>query len=82
MYYTRTIGLMEVGMAIWILSGFRPRLSAILQILTIGTMNILEFVLAPDLLLWGRANAFFALLFIILIYYNEFSLNKKPVEQV
>jgi len=71
-----------VGMAIWILSGFRPRLSAILQILTIGTMNILEFVLAPDLLLWGRANAFFALLFIILIYYNEFSLNKKPVEQV
>ncbi|EMS33047.1 hypothetical protein C943_00324 [Mariniradius saccharolyticus AK6] len=41
----------------------------------VAIMNILEFVLVPDLLLWGRYNALFALLFIGLVYYNEFVLN-------
>ena len=75
---TLFIGLSETAMAIWVLSGIRTRLNAITQIVVIATMNILEFFLVPNLLLWGRANAFFALLFIfLLIYFNEFRLHKK-----
>jgi len=80
-YYSRPltilIGLSEMGMAIWILSGLWIRLNAVTQILVIATMNILEFVLVPDLLMLGKANSIFAFLFILLIYYNEFHLNKK-----
>lgn len=73
---TLTIGLLEIGMVIWILSSIKPKLNAILQITVIASMNILEFFIAPDLLLWGKLNAFFAFLFILLIYYNEFHLSK------
>ena len=59
-----------------ILSGIKTRFNAITQMLIIATMNILEINLVPDLLLWGRANAIFAFLFILLVYYNEFRLNK------
>ena len=74
---TLLIGLSEIVMAVWILSGIRARLNAMIQILVIATMNTLEFFLVPDLLLWGRANAFFAFLFILLIYFNEFRLHKQ-----
>ena len=43
----------------------------------VATMNGMEFILVPDLLLWGRFNSIFALLFIGLVYYNEFVLNKQ-----
>ena len=71
------IGVAEIGMAAWIISGLDRRLNVIVQILVIATMNSLEFFLVPDLLLWGRANALFAFVFIVLIYYNEFHLTKK-----
>jgi len=74
--FTRLIGLAETVMAIWVFSGWRSRLNAITQMVIIAAMNTLEFFLAPDLLLWGRFNALFAFLFILLIYYNEFS--KEP----
>lgn len=74
---TCLIGVAEVGMAIWVLSGKWTRASAIAQILVVAAMNTLEFFFAQDLLLWGKANAFFAFLFILLIYYNEFHLHKK-----
>lgn len=45
--------------------------------IVVATMNIIEFIAVPDLLLWGRLNIFFAFLFIGLVYYNEFVLNKK-----
>lgn len=73
---TLLIGFAEIGMAIWILYGFQSRLNTILQILIIALMNLLEFFLAHDLLLWGKANAVFAILFILLIYYKEFYFNK------
>ena len=73
---TLLIGLAEVGMAVWIISGRWSRINALTQIIVIAVMNTLEFILVPDLLLWGRANALFAFLFIILIYYNEFHLNR------
>ena len=75
---TILIGLSEIGMAVWILSGLLTRLNAVTQILVIASMNTLEYFLVPDLLLWGKLNAFFAFLFILIIYYNEFWLNKKP----
>ena len=73
---TKVIGISEILMAIWILSGIKPRFNALTQVLIIVIMNTLEFILVPDLLLWGRFNALFAFLFILLILYNEFVLNK------
>ena len=78
--FTILIGLSEIAMAIWILSGIKTRLNTILQIIIIATMNTLEFLLVPGLLLWGRYNSVFAFLLIIAIYYNEFHLNKKPAQ--
>jgi hypothetical protein len=74
--FTRLIGIAETVMAIWIVSGWLRKLNAITQMVIIAAMNTLEFFLAPDLLLWGRFNALFAFLFILLIYYHEFS--KEP----
>ena len=78
---TVLIGLAEIAMAAWILSGIRKRLNAVIQILFIATMNTIEFLVTPELLLWGRANAVFALAFIMMIYYNEFRADKKSIHQ-
>jgi hypothetical protein len=75
--FTKMIGVSEVCMAVWILSGIKPRLNVAVQIVIIATMNSIEFFLAPDLLLWGKANSIFAFIFILVIYCNEFVLNKK-----
>ena len=74
---TILIGVAETGLALWIVSQIRIRLAATIQITTIAMMNILEFILAPDLLLWGKLNALFAFLFILLVYYNGLHLSKK-----
>ncbi len=81
-FLTKAIGFSEIAMAVWILSGIKTRLNAITQIIVIATMNVLEFILAPDLLLWGRFNALFAFLFILLIFYNEFYLRDKSAQQL
>ena len=78
---TLLVGLAEIGMAAWIISGVHKRFNVIAQILIIATMNALEFFLAPDLLLWGKVNAVFAFAFILLIYGNEFHINKKSINQ-
>ena len=78
---TRTVGISETLMAVWIVSGIGPRVCTMTQILIIAVMNILEFLLVPDLLLWGRGNSFFAFLFIIVIWYNEFILRSRTVIQ-
>jgi hypothetical protein len=75
--FTQIIGFAEIGMAIWIVSRKFSKVNAIIQIGVVAIMNILEFILVPELLLWGKGNAIFALLFILLIYYNEFYLHKK-----
>lgn len=74
---TILIGISELVMVVWILSQLRSRLCAILQILVIGSMNLIEFFLASDLLLWGHFNIVFAFALMALIYYNEFKLNPK-----
>lgn len=67
---TSAIGWAEVAMAAWVVSGLFPRATAAVQIGIVGAMNALEFVLVPDLLLWGRANAVFALLFMTVVAYH------------
>jgi len=78
---TIIIGISEITMSIWILSKIKSRLNAITQIAVVATMNTIEFILAPDLLLWGKLNALFAFVLILIIYFNEFYLNKKSVVQ-
>ena len=79
-FLTRMIGLGEIVMAVWIISGISRKVNALVQIIVILSMNILEAILTPDLLLWGRFNALFALLFVLVIYYNEF-YSYKPAPQ-
>jgi DoxX-like family len=78
---TIAIGCSEIVMAIWILTRIKTRLNAIAQIIIVATMNTIEFVLAPDLLLWGKLNSVFAILFILLVFYNEIYLNKKLISK-
>jgi hypothetical protein len=77
---TMLIGFAEVCMAIWVLSGKWSRFNALFQMFIIGIMNALELVIAPDLLLWGKANALFAALFIAIIYYREFHLSRRAIQ--
>src|SRR5258708_22694678 len=62
---TRTIGFLEILMFAWVLSGIQSRTCALTQIVLVATMNIIEFILAPDLLLFGRINIIVACIFII-----------------
>jgi len=77
---TLLIGFAETMMALWIISRIAHRFNAILQMMLIAVMNTLEFILAPDLLLWGRGNAIFAALLILLIGYQEFILYPKTLQ--
>jgi len=78
---TEVIGIAEILMAVWIVSSIKPQINAISQICIVAIMNAMEFFLVPDLLLWGKLNALFAFLFILLIYFNAFILNKKSVHR-
>lgn len=78
--FTKLIGIAEILMALWIVTNIKAKLNAVTQIGVIAIMNIIEFILAPDLLLWGRLNAVYALLFIIFIYCNEFKINPASAE--
>ena len=81
-FFTKAIGVSEIAMAAWIVTGIRRRLNALTQVIIIAVMNVLEFILVPDLLLWGRFNALFAFMFIVLILYNEFYVSSKVNHQV
>ena len=79
--FTKFIGVSELLMAIWIISSIKTRFCAISQIAIVLAMNIIELFLAPDLLLFGKINFLIALLFVSVVYYNEFVLNKNLVQQ-
>ncbi len=76
-HITKAIGTGEILLGIWILTGIKSRFCALLQMGLILTMNILEFTIAQDLLLWGKMNSIYALMFVILIGINEFVIKKK-----
>lgn len=69
---TKLIGLSEIGMAVWVWSGLFRKVNAWLQIALVGTMNVLETWLTPDLLLWGPWNLVFALAFIGVVAWTAF----------
>ena len=69
---TLAIGFGEVVMCLWVLSGWRSRVCAVVQMGLVMAMNLIEFTLAPDLLLWGRFNVLFATGFVVVIYWSEF----------
>ncbi len=73
---TRTIGVLEVLMVVWIMSRIQSRWCAIMQIVVVAVMNIIEFVLVPDLLLFGRVNILLAALFITVVAVNQFIVNR------
>ena len=74
---TFTIGVLEIMMAIWILTNYKSDMNAIMQIVIITYMNIIEFFFANELLLFGNINIVFAILFCSTIYYLEFILKIK-----
>ena len=76
---TILIGFSEIIMAVWIVSRYKKKLSAIAQIALVAAMNTIEFIFVPDLLLWGKLNSLFAFIFILVVYYNEFYLYKKQI---
>lgn len=69
---TLLIGCSEIAMAVWVWFDRRRKLTAIVQMAIILTMNTLESLLVPDLLLWGYLNPVFAVLFCGLIWYHGF----------
>lgn len=73
----RAIGTGELFIALWILSGIQSRLSAVFQIALVLTMNVIEFWLTPDLLLFGRFNALVAVAYCGLVAWYE--LRKPPI---
>lgn len=67
---TVLIGCGEIGIAAWILSGIRPRMAAGVQIALVAVMNVIEFFLARDLLLFGAGNLAFATAFIVFVAFT------------
>ncbi|KAA9339913.1 hypothetical protein F0P96_01565 [Hymenobacter busanensis] len=75
---TRLIGVAEIGMACWVLSRRWIRLSVTTQVLLVAVMNVLEYLLAVDLLLWQQFNLVFAAAFIALLCYYGFGRSVRP----
>jgi hypothetical protein len=76
--WTRLIGVAEIGVAVWVLSRLWPRWCAGAQIAAVVAMNVLELTFAPDLLLFGRWNAAFALAFVAAVAIVGFGERTRP----
>ena len=74
---TRMIGLGEVLMAVWILTGIRWKWSCAAQIAAVAAMNVIEFIVVPDLLLFGRFNPLVALTYIMVVAWTGFRPGKR-----
>jgi hypothetical protein len=74
---TRMIGAGEIVMAVWILSGIRWKWSCAAQIAAVAVMNVIEFILVPDLLLFGRFNSLVALAYIMVVARAGFRPGKR-----
>lgn len=66
-FLTRLIGLAEIVMALWIFSRWQWRCSCVSQIIVVSAMNVIEFRLAPDLLLFRRRNILVAAAYVALV---------------
>lgn len=68
---TRLIGAAELVMAAWIISGRSPLWCMRAQVLVVMAMNILEQLLVPELLLFGRFNLVWASLFCVAVVFQH-----------
>jgi len=75
---TRLIGIGEIGMAVWIVSGMKSKWSAWAQIAAVMTMNVIEFFLVPDLLLFGKLNFLVALAYVAVVARAELFAKATP----
>ena len=75
-FVTKTIGVLEILMAFLVLSRMFSKLCTAFQILLVFTMNVIEFYLAPDLLLFGQMNFLVALVFICILVLNQSLYNR------
>jgi hypothetical protein len=67
---TKIIGVLEIAIAAWVFSRKKFHLAAVVQAVLVAAMNVIEFLMAPDLLFFGRVNILFAAAFIILVLVN------------
>ena len=81
--FTITIGILECLMFFWVLSKIKSNFCAVFQIVIIMTMNVLEFILVPNLLLFGRFNIFVAIAFCPVNYWTKSNSyqNIKPTKK-
>lgn len=77
LFLTRMIGVGEVLMAAWILSGIRWKWSCAAQIAAVMLMNVIEFIVVPDMLLFGRFNSLAALAYIMVVAWAGFRPGKR-----
>ncbi len=77
---TLTIGLGEIGIALWILSGLYKKLCGVVQVILVITMNLIEFFVAPHLLLFGKFNLIVAIVFVMLLAWHYQFLKFKKRE--
>ena len=66
-WLTKIIGLFEVLMSLWVISRWKSRTCTGFQVVLIIMMNTIEFIKAPDLLLFGRGNAILAGILVLAI---------------
>lgn len=66
---TLTVGLLEVMLGLWALSGRSRRACAVVQTLAIVSMNALEIAFARDLLISAPGMVVLNLLFLSLVWY-------------
>lgn len=63
------IGVLEILLGCWVLSGIRRRLNATVQTLALVSMNTLEILLAREFLISAGGMVFLNLCFITLIWW-------------
>ena len=78
---TPLIGVAEIGIAVWILSGLYPRTCAAVQTIALISMNTLELLFAKHLLLAPVAMVCFNIAFIGIVWCNALFFSKKSVKK-
>ena len=77
---TPLVGVAEIGIAVWILSGLFPRSCAMVQTTALVTMNTLEFLFARHLLLAPIPMICLNIAFLGIVWYNALFLSDKAVK--
>ena len=77
--FTVMIGSSEVVMAIWVWSRKWLKFITYTQIGLVLTMNILETIIAPNLLLWGNLNIIWASMFCLVVWFHYRIISKNTV---